>query len=229
MIKQKINPAEKNPSSKTQMLYPNCSEMVFRLSGDFEEIRTQMYNILEWTIGEYTGKYGGGDKEELSAYIQKSADEIREKIKSAVSLEDFEQIVIEFTCNYDTFFKKESDNELLVATCNNYGWDNVVKEEVYEEDKDYYNVAGYTNYILHDVIDGYEIYKREYDDASERGMPEFAFPDKGFKITLENSDVKFVIRGDNIFLIDNNNLIKIPQVKDEVMLNKLKLLMNLGN
>ena len=240
MKKQKNNPAENYPSSETQMLYPNCSEMVFRLSGDLEEIRTQMYNILDWTIGEYTGKYGDGDYEEdkedkedkkelepLHPNIQRSVDEIREKIKNATTLEDFEQIVIEFTCNYETFFKVDEDNGLLVATCNNYGWSNVVKEEVYEEDRDYYTVAGYTHYILQEVIDGYEIYKREYDDASERGMPEFVFPDKGFKISLEDSDVKFVIRGDNIFLINNNNLIKIPEVKDEEMLNKLKLLMNL--
>ena len=104
---------------KNQMLYPNCSEMVFRLSGDLEEIREQMYNIVEWTRKEYIGDVGGGDKDTLSDHMKKSIAEVNNKIKNATTLEDFEKIVIEFTCNYETFFKVDENNGLLVATCNN--------------------------------------------------------------------------------------------------------------
>jgi len=214
-------------------LYPNCSEMVFRLSGDFEEIRTQMHNILDWTIGEYTGKYGGGDKEELHPNIKKSSDEIREKIKNAKTLEDFEQIVIEFTCNYETFFKKEDDNNLLVATCNNYDWTNVKKEEVYDLGDDelggYYGISGYEYYSKKQSIDGYEIYKKDYleDNENEKDIPIFIFPEKGFKVVDTNS--KFIIKGDKIFQINNNGLELVPQIKDEKILNNLKILMNLDS
>ncbi|KKM22652.1 hypothetical protein LCGC14_1623060, partial [marine sediment metagenome] len=33
----------------------------------------------------------------------------------------FEDIIFDFTCNHETYFKKEG-NELLVATCNNHEW-----------------------------------------------------------------------------------------------------------
>jgi len=212
-----------------KMLYPNCSETVFRLSGDFENIRTQMFNIVEWTRKEYTGEVGDGEKEKLDVRMVKGIADINKKIKEATSLEDFEQIVIEFTCNYETFFKKE-DDKLLVATCNNYEWTDVDAEEIYnEDDYSYYDVAGYTHYTKACKIDGYEIYKMEYQDTKDRGMPEFVFPEKGFKITNDDYGVKFVVRGDIIFSISDNHLEKIPQVTDKIILTKLKLLMNLDS
>ena len=211
--------------------------MVFRLSGDFKYIQQQMLNLLEWTRKEYTGEVGDGGPEKLSPEMKKKIKTLKEKIDNAKTLEDFEQIVIEFTCNYETFFKKESDTSLLVATCNNYNWDDVDKEEVYDDEQGYYDVAGYTHYIKASEINGYTIYKREYDGEDlgkrEKKLPKFVFPEKGFEIIHEDSVVssltnaKFVVRGEFIFQINNNRLEKIPEVKDEKMLNKLKLLMNL--
>jgi len=208
-------------------LYPNCSEMVFRLSGDFEDIRTQMYNIVEWTEGEYSGKYGGGPKEKLHPKINKSIATLREKIKNAITLEDFEQIVIEFTCNYETFFKADGD-DLLVATCNNYEWDNVDKEYAEEE---YYQVAGSTSYKRHKTIDDYIILKHSYpDDDESDDKPLFIFPDKSFSLKYKDyspDEVSVVIRKDIAFIIKDNQLIKIDEIKDEDILTKLKILMNL--
>jgi len=220
---------------KNQMLYPNCSEMVFRLSGDLEEIREQMYNIVEWTRKEYIGDVGGGDKDTLSDHMKKSIAEVNNKIKNATTLEDFEKIVIEFTCNYETFFKVDENNGLLVATCNNYEWTDVDKEEVYDDEIDYYAVAGQTSYKLYDIIDGYSIFKLEYADEDHKKFPLFIFADKEQEFSDEDNrdvsigkDVRFAIRGDAMYKIENNHLIKVNEIQDKVLLNKIKILANLG-
>ena len=223
---------QKNKSSYIN-LYPNCSEMVFKLTGDLEEIRQEMYNLLEWTKMEmeYTGEVGEGPKTRLTKGMKKRIEEVKKQIKEAKNLDDFEQIVIEFTCNYETFFKKE-DNDLLVATCNNYNWENVNYEE---HAGDYYGVAGFTYYALAGNVNGYEVYHRKYDEGMEdRRMPEWVFPEAGFKIfgdggklLKQGEDTKFVLRNDICFIIRNNRLEKIPLVQDEKILTKLKLLANL--
>jgi len=236
--KQTLNQLKKSSGKQNQVLCPNCSEMVFRLTGDLEEIRTQMYNILEWTRKEYTGEVGGGDKETIHPTIQKNMDEVKRLIKEAKSLDDFEKIIIEFTCNYETFFKvDENDNGLLVATCNNYTWDDVEHEEVYEDNIDYYSVAGYTSYKLYDTIEGYPIFKLEYHDEDHKKFPMFIFPDKNQEFRDEFKEemkiekggcVKFVIRNDIMYKMEANHLVKVKEINDKVLLNKIKILANLG-
>jgi len=185
--KQTLNQLKKTSGKQNQMLYPNCSEMVFRLVGDFEEIRKQMYNIVEWTRKEYVGEEGNGRIERLSSDMKKRIIDVNKRIKEAKSIEDFEKIVIEFTCNYETFFKVDGDDGLLVATCNNYDWTDVDKEDVYDNEVDYYSVAGMTSYILYDIIEGYPIFKLEYNDEDHKKFPGFIFPDKG-QIFLDEED-----------------------------------------
>jgi hypothetical protein len=236
------NPAEKNSVGENQMIYPSCSECVFRLGGDFEEIRTQMYNIINWTRKEYDGTVDGS-KRPLSEEIKKSIADVKKKIKEAKTLEDFEKIVIEFTCNYETFFKVDEDGErLLVATCNNYNWDDVEKQDVWEDDIEYWGVAGVTSYILHDVIDGYPIFKLQYIDEYHKKFPTFIFADKGQtffdeeikaiadekKPVAKGKDTKFVIRDKIMYKMEDNHLTKANEISDKTLLNKVKILANLG-
>jgi len=221
-------------------LFPSCSEMVFRIGGDFEEIRTQMYNLIGWVKKEYCGEVGDGGKEKLSPEMKINIANIKKQIKDAKSLEDFEKIVIEFTCNYETFFKAEEDGEgLLVATCNNYGWDDVEKQDTSQDSDEYYNVAGYTHYVLHDIIDGYPIFKLEYEEEEHKQFPTFVFPNKGQEFMRDDDtgtsiklkkgeSVKFVVRDKIMFKTQNNHLVKVEEIQDKVLLNKIKILANLG-
>jgi hypothetical protein len=226
-------------NNKQIELYPSCSEMVFRLNGDFEEIRQQMYNIVEWTRKEYCGECGDGKPEKLSPQMKKQIDEVNQKIKEATSLEDFEKIVIEFTCNYETFFKEDENGDgLLVATCNNYNWDDVEKQDVCDDETDYYKVAGKTSYILKSKIDGHYIFKLKYADEDHKDYPMYIYADKGqifyedrydghTKEVKKGKSVKFVTRGDAVYTLKNNHLIKVDEIQDKALLNKLKILANL--
>jgi hypothetical protein len=209
------------------------------LTGDFEEIRQQMYNIVEWTRKEYCGECGDGKPEKLSPQMKKQIDEVNQKIKEATSLEDFEKIVIEFTCNYETFFKEDENGDgLLVATCNNYNWDDVEKQDVCDDETDYYKVAGKTSYILKSKIDGHYIFKLEYADEDHKDYPMYIYADKGqifyedcyddhTKEVKKGKSVKFVTRGDAVYTLKNNHLIKVDEIQDKALLNKLKILANL--
>jgi hypothetical protein len=228
----------KNKKEQEICLNPNCSECVFRLSGDFEEIRKQMYNIIDWTRKEYDGTVNGV-KEPLSKNIKKGIADIKQKIKEAKTLEDFEKIVIEFTCNYETFFKADENGDgLLVATCNNYNWDDVDKQDVSGDSSDYYDVAGETSYILKNKIDGHYIFELEYKDEDHKKYPMYVYADKGqifyeynyedhTKEIKKGKSIKFVTRGDSVYTMKDNHLIKVEEITDKVLLNKLKILANL--
>lgn len=232
--KKSLNLASASTNIDNQVLYPNCSEMVFRIFGGFEEIRKQMFNMVEWVEGEYSGKYGDyglyEKAEPLSPKMKKEIATLREKITNATTLENFEDLVIDFSFNYETFFKKENNNSLLVATCNNYDWTNVEKEELREGDfGGYYGIAGCKYFDLISNIDGYEIFKRDLnieEDENKLIASELIFVEKGIKIP-KGDGYKFVMRRGCAFYISNNKLIKIPQVQDKKILNKLKILMNL--
>jgi len=211
-------------------LNPNCSEEVFRLTGSLKDIKKQMLNMAEWIEGEYTGTYGDGPIEKLSPQIKTSLNDLRKKIKDAKSLEDLELIVIDFTCNYETFFKAK-EGDLLVATCNNYSWGNVEKEDVYGDDENYYTAAGYSSYEKVAEIEGYTILKHCFSDEDYKDgnnpYPRYIFPEKGSKLVFDNTyranEIKLVIRGKWIYALAGNNLIKINEVGDKKMLNKLKI------
>jgi hypothetical protein len=239
VTQNELTPAEKNSGVKNIMLYPNCSEMTFRIGGDFEDIRKQMYNIIEWTRMEYTGEVGDYDKQKLRPNIKKGISQIKKQIKDAKTLEDFEKIVIDFTCNYETFFKAdENGNGLLVATCNNYTWDIVDKQDEDQDGDDYYDIAGFTKYKLIDQIEGCDVFKLEYDDEDHKKFPMFVFTKKDQGILNDDYDTKkpivkgkttqFVIRNKLIYTKKDNHLIKVEEIEDKVLLNKIKILANLG-
>jgi len=107
----------------------------------------------------------------------------------------------------------------------------VDKVEVSDE---YYGVARYTHFKLMSEIDGYNIYKKTWDDdeedSADRKIPKFIFAERGNTIPMDDDgEKKFVIRGDNTFYVAENGLIKINQVQDTEVLTKLKILANLDS
>lgn len=243
---QNVAPRTKNSGHKNIVLNSNCSECVFRLTGSFEDIKKEMFNILEWTRKEYCGEVGDSEVEDgvkkpqpLHPNIAKSIAEVKQKIEDAKTLEDFEKIVIEFTCNYETFFKEDENGDgLLVATCNNYTYDDVKKKDVYDEDLDYYKVAGKTSYVLKNKIDGHYVFELEYKDEDHKDYPMYIYADKGQIFYEENYEdktieikkgksIRFVTRGNIAYKMENNHLVKVEEIKDKVLLNKIKILANL--
>lgn len=104
--------------SSSENLQSNCSECVFRLTGTFKDIKEQVMNMIDCI--EKDRKDSGYEKE------KELMDELRNKVKAINDLNEFNFFMIEFTTNYETFFR-EKDGDLLVATCNN------MKRKVYIE------------------------------------------------------------------------------------------------
>jgi hypothetical protein len=103
------------------ILNPSCSEEVFRLRGNLEEIKTEVNHMLDDVYTDYSSD--SSDKPWLEN-VKKQIAEKRKQIAEADKLSDFESIYFPFTCNYETFFKPDGE-DLLVATCNNHPWDTV--------------------------------------------------------------------------------------------------------
>jgi hypothetical protein len=217
------------------MLNPNCSETVFRLEGSFKEIKKQVSNLIKWTEMEYDGSVGDGPREKLTSEMVKQFNEVKKQLKDAKTLEEIEQIVITFTCNYETFFKQSGEDVLLVATCNNYTYDNVSK---FDSNDDYWDVAGKTTYDVKEIYDGSYILKLRYDDDVPRKFPLYiitepntlltdSYWDGPRKIAIVGSSVDVVSRNKAVFIIKNNKLQPIEELRDKVKLNKIKLVLNL--
>jgi len=119
------------------ILNPNCSEQVFRLSGDLEYIKKQVLNMIDCIENE---------DRKPTAHWKKIYDDARKKVKNVKTLGDFQKIGFTFTCNYETFFVPENDT-LVVATCNNHIWDSVDYEPMNQES--YYE---YVKYNYYDII-----------------------------------------------------------------------------
>jgi hypothetical protein len=230
MLKAK---GETNHQSQAETLCPNCSEMVFRISGDFKEVKAQVFNMIEWIEMEFDGRVGDGPQQKLDKQDTLRFKEVREQVKNCKSLEELEQIVISFTCNYETFFKAE-DKDLLVATCNNYTYDNVSKQE--EGSMSYYDVAGKTSYTLKEIYDGSMILKLTYDDVEDRGKFSKFIICSGADIRFQNYDGKTAKIGTSVdiigrngayFYINDNRLERIEELQDKDKLNKIKIALNL--
>jgi hypothetical protein len=96
---------------------PSCSEMTFKLTGSVDKIKSEVLKML--TIVEKD--YGKSDDKEWRKESKKVIAEKKKEVTAVKKLEDFENIVFPFTCNWLTAFM-EQNNELIVATCNNHEW-----------------------------------------------------------------------------------------------------------
>jgi len=230
---------EKGHPSADVLLNPNCSETVFRLTGTVEDIKGEMNNMLDWIKQEYT-QFGA---EKLRPQIAKQIKQIRKDIKKAKTLEELEEIYIAFTCNYETFFKKDGD-DLLVATCNNYNWDNVNMEDAgqIEQGRDfgYYDVAGYTRYIYIEDIEGYKVLLLKYMDDDHDKYPKYLLVGKEAQLFEEDDisektlkvkkgdDIKLILRKNCMKMLHDNRLMDLPLMKDKETSKKIKLLIELN-
>ena len=194
------------------MLFPNCSEMVFRLTGDLEEIRKEVLKMLDvWQKESKDEGFNTRDKE---------INELRKRIKNIKDLKEFELIVFEFTCNYETYFKK-SGNDLRVATCNNHDWDEI--DCIPESSDDYHKVAHHDYYKSIFREGNYAVVRKEFE--------------KGKLLFLEIGKIKFEhdntfklckIKG-KFYIATNNELVEVKEITDENLKNKLGILANLQN
>jgi len=194
-----------------EILNPNCSESVFKLSGGLEEIKTEVLKMID--IWQNEAKNDGYNQR------KKEIKKLRERIKNIKNLEEFEFVVFEFTCNYETYFK-EDKGDLLVATCNNHDWDDVNSSPLSEDDyskiaeKDYYKL------IFH--AGEYAVAKEEY------GKKRLLFLELGKDVKFEyDKTFKLIKRGGSLLINRDNQLVKIKEIKDKDLKNKLLVLANL--
>lgn len=200
-------------------LYPNCSEQVFRLSGDLEDIKAgvlQMLDIWEKENGDYDNQNGVSKRKMV---------ELRENINKIKNVKDFEKICFAFTCNYPTFFKEE-DNSLIVATCNNHEWSEggLDYEDLDDEKYDYYDIAGKISFEAILEEDDIVVAKEKYTDTKSRylflnkkDVPPYEY-EKTFEV---------IARGNKFFSFSNNQIIELKQ-SEGIKVDKLKCLAGIG-
>lgn len=129
------------------ILQPSCSESVFRLTGNLEEIKDEVLNMLDIIKVDYKDGINMKNKQDREWWEshKKRVAYQRKEISKIKNLKDFRMIVFTFTTNYETFFKPDKE-DLIVATCNNIDWNdlNIIKGN----DEDYHKIAGYDYYKL---------------------------------------------------------------------------------
>ena len=194
--------------TNNKMLFHNCSEQVFRLKGNLKEIKQEVLKMLDVWQKESEGNNFATRDEEIN--------KLRKRIENIKTLQEFELVVFEFTCNYETYFKK-SGNDLRVATCNNHDWDEI--DCIPESSDDYHKIARY-NYYRQIFREGnYVIGKKEY----EKGKLLFLEMDKNIKFEHDNTFKLCKIKGE-FYIATNNELMKVKEITDEDLKNKLGIL-----
>ena len=188
-----------------EILNPSCSEEVFRLTGNLEDIKGEVLTMLD--IIEKDDGY----KQDRKKLIK--------KIKNITNLKEFEAVVFEFTCNYPTYFKREGD-DLLVATSNNYEWDSIDYEP--EDEDERHKIANEKYYELIFQDEKYAVAKEEY------GKKQLIFFEIEGEINYDyGKSFKLIKKGRVFHIVENNELVKIKEIKDENLKNKLGILANL--
>ena len=152
---------------------------------------------------------------------EKQRKELIKRIKNIKDLKEFELIIFEFTCNYETYFKREG-NSLLVATCNNHEWDE--KVNFTNESVDDWGKIAQTNY--YELIFQDEKYVVAKDTYSDKLKLIFFEIDR--KITFDyDKTFKLIKKGSCFYIPSDNELIRVKKITDENLKNKLSILANL--
>jgi len=85
-------------------------------------------------------------------YAPVNKDYEKKILKTIKNLKDDENIMLPFTCNYETFISKNKDGEIFVDTCRNHDWENELditnhfgeegneKEEKYQSKLEFINI-----------------------------------------------------------------------------------------
>lgn len=203
---------------KDIMLFPSCSESCFRLTGNLGSIKAEVIKMLD--IWQKEQEEGWNKREN-------EINSLKQRINNIKTLEEFEDIVFEFTCNYETYFKKE-DKDLLVATCNNHDWDDV--NYIPENSEDYCKIAGKI-YCINIFEDEKHIVFKEKDWTDKSNTLKLFFVYRpNFEITYDKYDkraVEIFKKSKGISLVQNNQLIKLEEITDKNILTKLKVLIAL--
>src|SRR3989344_5356727 len=106
-----------------------------------------------------------------------------DEIKNIKHLDEFKMVVFPFTVNYETFFKPDKDNNLMVATCSNTDWDDLNKEGISDE---YYSIANYNYYDL--VCKGTEWVRVKRIDVGKINLFNFE-PINGEMLKIDNDEI----------------------------------------
>lgn len=169
----------------SEILNPNCSEEVFKLTGTLDEIKAEVQKMIDIVEDEYNSAEWSDMLDDEVNYDYK-----REEIRQIKSLDEFRDMIFPFTCNYETYFQPMDYDELIVATCNNHDWDNLIKENMYDSDGgEYYKYANYRYYIVKLRGNNWVYLEKEYeDDEYER----FPWPKE---LILETADLKYLQLG----------------------------------
>lgn len=201
------------------ILNPNCSEEVFRLTGTLDEIKSEVLKMLDIIEDEYIDE-GYKQKGEL--------DYKRNEIKNIKSLDEFRDVIFPFTCNHETYFKPRKSGDLDVATCNNHDWTGIDKLNMFSQD-DYRKIAGYEYYTIKIRGRNWVYIEKEYDYDS--------FPSYPNKLILETADLRYlpikkksympemdmrlrIEKGKYYFLDDK--AIELREVKDKKKLERIE-------
>jgi len=120
------------------ILNPNCSEEVFRIHGDLETIKREILKMIDAILEDY-------DR------TPKEISNMKNRIKNLKSLDELKEISFQFTCNYPTYFKPNSELDYVdVATCNNHDWLNIDKEDIPGDPNSLYHEISNTAY--YDIV-----------------------------------------------------------------------------
>jgi hypothetical protein len=203
--------------NSSENLQSNCSEMCFRLTGSFKDIKEQVMSMVDCIERDRADSNYPDEK--------KMMKELRDKIKAIKNLSEFNFFMIEFTTNYKTFFR-EKDGDLLVATCNNIEWDDI---DYILEDESYYNIAGHESYIVYIIYDKYILLRKQYWRSS--GDKEFVIIVPEGMDLKEGEKIEVLERNNNVYVLSSSNkYFELEKLKDKELKLKMKLLAGLkGN
>jgi hypothetical protein len=191
----------------------NCSEQVFRLKGTFDEIKKSVLGMVDCIEKDFIDY----DKE-LTIRDKKRLAELTARINGITKLEEFNYLMIDWTTNYETYFKLDN-NDVLVATCNNIDWDLI---NAIPDSSGYYSVRGKNDYDVKLVYeDKLLIEKTDYDEEEDRSPPQDKLVlvlNKDLHKYYISRDSKFgeyniiqlMKRNDTYYLLPNNNVTRPP-------------------
>lgn len=165
------------------ILSPNCSEQVFRLEGDLEEIRKEILKMIDIVEEEWTQE-GSLDKNN-----KKILDDKRKEINAITDIDDFDDLIFPFTCNYETYFEVRDDGVNIgvdVATCNNSDWDDV---DYVSCNREYWDIAREVSYEVMAQDSDWIYIKRLYED-DEGGKYGDKYKDHLILNTTDGSDIQ---------------------------------------